>query len=355
MSRFFSEKYMELEPYVPGELPRGKGYLKLNTNESPYPPLPEVTDAIAEESRKLNLYSDPECRELRAAMAEKLGVAEEEVIMTNGSDEVLNFAFMAFCDAHIPAVFPDVTYGFYSVFARIDQVPYEEIPLEEDWTVDVRKFFHRAGTIFIANPNAPTGIALRRDEIEEILVHNPYNAVVVDEAYVDFGGESCVPLIGKYDNLLVTQTFSKSRSLAGARLGLGIGNRELIRDLNAVRNSTNPYNVNRLTAAAGLACLKHDEYNVENCRRIVETRERTERKLRELGFEMPHARTNFLFVRHPAFSGEELFRKLKAKKILVRHFPGERTGDYNRITIGTPEEMERLIKALGNILEEKNA
>ena len=353
MSRFFSEKYIDLEPYVPGELPKNKREIKLNTNENPYPPLQEVTDAVAEESRKLNLYSDPDSLDLRRALADNLEVPEDHLIVTNGSDEILNFAFMAFCDDHIPAVFPDVTYGFYPVFAQINQLPYREIPLKDDLTIDINKFFQVAGTLFIANPNAPTGIALKKSEIEQILQNNTYNVVVVDEAYVDFGAESCLPLVEVYDNLLVTRTFSKSRSLAGARLGVGIAQPELIADLNAVRNSTNPYNVNRLTAAAGIACLKHDDYNMENCRKIIETRSWSERALKDLGFEMTTSRTNFLFARHPDISGDELYKRLKDRGILIRHFKGQRICDYNRITIGTPEQMEKLVEAIKEILEEK--
>ena len=353
MSRFFSEKYIDLEPYVPGELPKNKREIKLNTNENPYPPLQEVTDAVAEESRKLNLYSDPDSLELRRALADNLEVPEDHLIVTNGSDEILNFAFIAFCDDHIPAVFPDVTYGFYPVFAQINQLPYREIPLKDDLTIDINKFFQVAGTLFIANPNAPTGIALKKSEIEQILQNNTYNVVVVDEAYVDFGAESCLPLVEAYDNLLVTRTFSKSRSLAGARLGVGIAQPELIADLNAVRNSTNPYNVNRLTAAAGIACLKHDDYNMENCRKIIETRSWSERALKDLGFEMTTSRTNFLFARHPDISGDELYKRLKDRGILIRHFKGQRICDYNRITIGTPEQMEKLVEAIKEILEEK--
>lgn len=351
MSRFFSEKYLDLEPYVPGELPKNRNELKLNTNENPYPPLQEVTDAVAEESRSLNLYSDPDSRALRKALAENLGVPEEEIIVTNGSDEILNFAFMAFCDRHIPAYFPDVTYGFYPVFAQVNLIPYQEIPLRDDFTIEIKDYFQAAGTLFIANPNAPTGIALKRSEIEEILKRNAYNVVVVDEAYVDFGAESCLPLVKDYDNLLVTRTFSKSRSLAGARLGVGIAQPELIEDLNAVRNSVNPYNVNRLTAAAGIACLRHDEYNMENCRKIIETRAWSERALKDLGFEMTTSRTNFLFARHPRISGEELYLKLKDRGILIRHFSGERIRDYNRITVGTPQQMEKLVAAIREILE----
>ena len=353
MSRFFSEKYKNLVAYVPGEQPRDQKYIKLNTNENPYPPLPEVAEAVRAESEKLYLYSDTECVELRKILAERLNVSAEELLMTNGSDEILNFAFMAFCDSKTPAVFADVTYGFYPVFADINMLPYEEIPLKEDLTIDITDYFGKNGTIFIANPNAPTAIALGRDEIEEIVKRNPGNIVVVDEAYVDFGAESCVPLIRKYDNLLVTQTFSKSRSMAGARLGMGIGNPELIRDLNTVKYSLNPYNVNRLTHAAGVACLKKDEYNIRNCGIIMETRNRTAKALRDLGFEMTESRTNFLFARHPEVSGEELYLELKKRGILIRHFSKERIKDYNRITIGTPEQMDALIANIKDILEEK--
>ncbi|MBQ6513881.1 MAG: histidinol-phosphate transaminase [Clostridia bacterium] len=352
MSRFFSEKYLDLEPYVPGEQPKDQqNIVKLNTNENPYPPMPEVTEAVAAASSKLYLYSDTECVELRKALAKRLDVSTDELLMTNGSDEILNFAFMAFCDNHIPAVFADITYGFYPVFAAINRVPYEVIPLKEDLTIDITDYYHKAGTIFIANPNAPTAIALRAREIEEILKRNPYNVVVVDEAYVDFGAESCVPLIRRYDNLLVTQTFSKSRSMAGARLGMGIGNPDLIRDLNTVKYSTNPYNVNMLTSAAGVASLRHDEYNRENSLKIMDTRDQYGRILRGMGFEMTESQTNFFFARHPDIPGEELYLELKKRGVLIRHFNVERIKDYNRITIGTPEQMDRLVEEIKAILE----
>lgn len=352
MSRFFSEKYLDLEPYVPGEQPKNQqNIVKLNTNENPYPPLPEVAKAVAEASSKLYLYSDTECVELRKALAKRLDVSTDELLMTNGSDEILNFAFMAFCDKHTPAYFADITYGFYPVFAAINRVPYEVIPLKEDLTIDITDYYHKAGTIFIANPNAPTAIALRAREIEEILKRNPYNVVVVDEAYVDFGAESCVPLIRRYDNLLVTQTFSKSRSMAGARLGMGIGNPDLIRDLNTVKYSTNPYNVNMLTSAAGVASLRHDEYNRENSLKIMDTRDQYGRILRGMGFEMTESQTNFFFARHPDIPGEELYLELKKRGVLIRHFNVERIKDYNRITIGTPEQMDRLVEEIKAILE----
>lgn len=353
MSRFFSEKYLDLEPYVPGEQPRDQQYVKLNTNENPYPPHPEVAKAVEEASRKLYLYSDTECVDLRKALAKRLEISPDELLMTNGSDEILNFAFMAFCDKHTPACFADITYGFYPVFAAINRVPCEIIPLKDDLTIDITDYYHKACTIFIANPNAPTAIALRARQIEEILKRNPYNVVVIDEAYVDFGAESCVPLIRKYDNLLVTQTFSKSRSMAGARLGMGIGNPELIRDLNTVKFSTNPYNVNSLTSAAGVASLKNDEYNRKNSLKIMDTRDQYGRKLRELGFELTESQTNFFFARHPDIPGEELYRELKKRGVLIRHFTVERIKDYNRITIGTPEQMDRLVEEIKAILEDR--
>ena len=350
MSLYFSDKYVDLEAYVPGEQPRDQQYIKLNTNENPFPPHPAVTEAVRKEAEKLQLYSDPECLDMRRTLAAQLGLEPEELIMTNGSDEVLNFAFMAFCDDHMPAVFPDITYGFYRVFAQVNCVPWRDVPLQEDLTINVRDFYHSAGTVFIANPNAPTGIALTRDEIRKIIEQNPYSVVVVDEAYVDFGAESCLPLIREYDNLLVTQTFSKSRSLAGGRLGFGAGNEELIRDLNTVRYSVNPYNVNRMTLAAGIACMENDGYNRENCRVIKENREWAAKELKKLGFDMTESMTNFLFVRHPKADGEKLYRELKERGILIRHFSTERIRDYNRITVGTREQMETLVRTIAQIL-----
>lgn len=354
MSRFFSEKYSGLKAYVPGEQPRDQKYIKLNTNESPFPPHPDVTEAVRKESSLLRLYSDPECIELRKVLSERLNVKPEMLLMSNGSDEILNFAFMAFCDQKSPAVFPDLTYGFYPVFAQINNLPWKEIPLQPDFSIRITDYFRASGTIFIANPNAPTGIALSRDEIKQVVQENPENLVVVDEAYVDFGAESCISLTKEYDNLLVVQTFSKSRSLAGGRLGFGVASPEVIKDLNTIKYSTNPYNVNRLTSAAGIACLKNDEYNMENCQTIKKNRERCVRQFKDLGFEMTDSLANFLFVRHPKISGEELYRKLKEKGILIRHFSLETISDYNRITIGTKDQMDCLVEAVSEIMKEKH-
>lgn len=353
MSRFFSEKYASLVPYTPGEQPKEKKFIKLNTNESPYPPSEKAVEYAAKAAKNLQLYSDPECRALTEKMAETLGVSYEEVLMTNGSDEILNFAFMAFCDKDHGAVFPDITYGFYPVFAEINGVPYKEIPLKDDFTIDISDYKNIGKTIFIANPNAPTGIALTRDEIEEIVKSNPDSIVVIDEAYVDFGGESAVPLIHKYDNLLVTQTFSKSRSMAGARLGFGVGAAPLIRDLNTIKYSTNPYNVNAMTQAAGLGTLEDAAYTEINCRKVCDTREYTKNGLLNLGFTLTESRTNFLFVSHPAFPGDTLYTLLRENGILIRHFKNPKIADFNRITIGSREEMETLIKTITKLLEEK--
>lgn len=352
MSRYFSDQYKTLTPYTPGEQPRDQQYIKLNTNESPFPPSPKAQALAAEELKKLQLYSDPTCAGLTAAAAEALGVGEENIIFSNGSDEVLNFAFMAFCDENCPAVFPDITYGFYKVFARLNGVPYREIPLQEDFTVDVADYFFAKGTVFIANPNAPTGLCLSLRQIEGLLRANPDNVVVIDEAYIDFGGESAIPLTKKYDNLLVVQTFSKSRSMAGARLGFAVGSEGLIRDLNTIKYSVNPYNVNRMTMAAGVGALEDEDYFLANCRAIMENRAWTTEQLDKLGFQTLPSMTNFVFTKNPAISGAELYAKLKARGILVRHFGALRLTDYIRVTIGSADEMAAFIKATKEILED---
>jgi histidinol-phosphate aminotransferase len=271
--------------------------------------------------------------------------------MSNGSDEVLNFAFMAFCDDTHPAVFADITYGFYSVFCDINRLPSTIIPLKDDFSLSVDDYIGVPGTVFIANPNAPTGLCLSTSEIERLLQADPNRIVVIDEAYVDFGGESCVPLIHKYDNLLVTGTFSKSRSMAGARLGFGVANKALIADLNTIKYSTNPYNVNAMTMAAGVGCLADEDYTKKNCQKIIEARAFTTEKLRELGFVLTDSQTNFVFAKHPAIAGEDLYLALKSRGILVRHFKNPRICDYNRITIGTMEQMQIFVKTVKDILE----
>ena len=352
MSRFFSKKYEKLTPYTPGEQPRERKYIKLNTNESPFPPSPKAIEGAAEAAQNLQLYSDPTCKVLHEKLAEVLGVSPDEVLCTNGSDEILNFAFMAFCDDDHPAAFADITYGFYSVFAELNRVPYDVIPLRDDFSIGVEDYVGIGKTVFIANPNAPTGVALSPMEIEKILASNPDNVVVIDEAYVDFGAESCIPLIRKYKNLLVTGTFSKSRSMAGARLGFGVACPELIADLNTVKYSTNPYNVNAMTMAAGIGMLADEEATRKNCATVAENREYAARELKELGFRMTESKANFLFAMHPQVDGETVYKKLREKGILVRHFNALRIAAYNRITVGTREQMDALIDALKQILEE---
>ncbi len=350
MSKFLSEKYKGLKPYVPGEQPKERKYIKLNTNESPFPPSPFSQRLARESAGDLQLYPDPDVIALKKIAADKLNVKEENLIFTNGSDDVLNFAFMAFCDKNTPAVFPDITYGFYPVFANLNNVPYTEIPLKEDFTINVDDYIGVGKTIFIANPNAPTGIALSVKDIERIVKSNSQNIVVIDEAYVDFGGESAVKLIDKYDNLLITQTFSKSRSMAGGRLGMGIANKELIADLERVKYSTNPYNINRMTMAAGIGTLLDQDYFEKNCQKIIENREYTVNELKRLGFKVTDSKANFVFINSDKIGGEELYLKLKDKGILIRHFSLPRLKEYNRVTIGSMEEMQEFILAVEDLL-----
>lgn len=353
MSKFMSSKYSNLVPYTPGEQPKDMKYIKLNTNESPFAPSEKVLEATLEEAKKLQLYSDPDCTELVKAFTEVYGVAKDEVIFTNGSDEILNFAFMAYCDDETPAVFPKTTYGFYSVFAELNHVPYIEIELNDDWSINIEDYFNAGGTVFLANPNAPTGIALSLDEIRAVIENNPDNMVIIDEAYVDFGAESAVKLIGEYDNLMVTQTFSKSRSMAGARLGFGVANAALIQDINTIKYSTNPYNVNRMSMAAGVGVLRDEEYTRKNCQTIIENREYTVQELKKQGFEMTDSKANFIFAKHPEYSGSKLQAELKKKGILIRHWSKPELEEYNRITIGTREQMQALIDAVGELLAER--
>ena len=351
MSRFLSEEYASLEEYVPGEQPRDRRYIKLNTNESPYPPSPAVLKTVsAEAAEKLCLYSDPDSKDLKEAIASLYGVEKKNVFVSNGSDDILNFAFMAF-GKRSGVIFPDITYGFYSVFAALHGLDTKVVPLKEDFTITVEAYLNTERMVVLANPNAPTGIALPLSEIERIVASNPDQVVLVDEAYVDFGGESALALTAKYDNLLVVQTFSKSRSMAGARLGYAFASEAIIKDLEKIKFSTNPYNVNRITQAAGVAALGEQFYYDENCRRIMDTRAYTREALIRMGFTVTDSTTNFLFAKHERVSGEEIYRSLKEKGILVRHFTAPRIAEYNRITVGTREEMDAMLDALRDILK----
>lgn len=351
MSKFLTNRLKDLTPYTAGEQPQDKKYIKLNTNESPFPPSPFALRLARESAGDMLLYPDPEYNSLIEIAAQKFGVDKDNILFTNGSDEALNFAFIAFCDKETPAVFPDITYGFYPVFAAINDVPKKEIPLKDDFTIDIKDYFNAGGTVFIANPNAPTGIALKKAEIEQIVANNPKNIVVVDEAYVDFGAESSVDLINKYDNLIITQTFSKSRSMAGARLGVAFAASSIINDLKTVKFSTNPYNVSRMSAAAGIGALLDDEYFTENCKKIVKTREFFSEKLTENGFKVLQSKANFVFAKHKDIGSETLYKELKNRGILVRFFDKPRLKDYVRITIGSREDMIKTLETISEIIK----
>ena len=347
-----AERYAHLEAYTPGEQPTDMKYIKLNTNESPFPPSPGVIRAISEQSvRDLRLYSDPDCGILRRTIARHFGFEKQNVFVSNGSDDILNFSFMAFCDGtKCGAAFPEISYGFYQVYADLYGVDARKIPLAEDFSITVEDYCTNDRTVVIANPNAPTGIALSRDQVERIVASNPDHVVVIDEAYVDFGGESALELVRKYDNLLVVRTFSKSYSLAGARLGFAIGHPDLIADLEKIKYSTNPYNINRLTLLAGTAAIEENDYYMGNCKEIIKNRAYLTDALRALGFTVLPSCANFVFAKSDRIGGEALYLALKARGILIRHFSKERIKDYNRITIGTIEEMHALTAAIEEIL-----
>ena len=355
MSRFISKRYRSLIPYVPGEQPKLRSdTIKLNTNESPFPPSEKAISFACEAAKKLERYCDTQCTALREKMADLYGIDKDEIVFTNGSDEVLSLCFMAFCDSKKTALFPDITYGFYKVFADVYCVPYTEIPLNTDFLVEPQSYYYAGKTIFIANPNAPTGISLTKEDIRGILEHNRDDIVIIDEAYIDFGGESVVPLIREYDNLIVTGTFSKSRSMAGARLGFGIASKALITDLNTVRNSLNPYNVNAMTQAAGLGALMDEAYTKANCQTIRNNRAYLTDELRKMGFTVLKSDANFVFAMHPQMNGKALYDYLRGKRIFIRHFETERLKDYNRITIGTREQLVKLLDAIRQFAEEQN-
>jgi histidinol-phosphate aminotransferase len=351
MSRFISESFRALSAYVPGEQPRDRRYIKLNTNESPYPPSPKVFTAIGEtELSNLRLYGDPECRMLREAIAERFGLKRENVCLGNGSDELLSFVFTAFCDSNIGVSYPDISYGFYSVFAELNGLPTETPPLRGNFSVDLTDYCASGCTVVLANPNAPTGLCLSVVDIERIVKARPDRLVVVDEAYIDFGGESCAELVKRYDNLLVVQTFSKSRALAGARLGFALGDAALIADLEKLRYSINPYNVNALTLSLGLAAFSDQSYYDRCNGEIVQTREKMTNNLRELGFEATDSKANFIFAKPPKLGGKALYEGLRERGILVRHFDKPRICDYIRITVGTPKQMETLLETVKELM-----
>lgn len=353
MSRFISQEAGRLEPYIPGEQPVDMQYIKLNTNESPFPPSPKVVKAVSKaELLKLNLYSDPTCGQLTRAIAGRYELKPEQVLAGNGSDELLSFAFRAFCGEGKGVAFPDVSYGFYKVWAAFYGIETKVVPLKADFTIDVDDYMDYHGTILIANPNALTGVELPAAQIQRLLEADRDRVVIVDEAYVDFGGESCVPLLYRYDNLLVVQTFSKSRNLAGGRLGFALGDPGLIADLNRVKYSFNPYNVNRLSIVAGAAAIEDEAYFQKCTAAIQKTRAWTVKALEELNFTVLPSRANFVFAASKSFPDGELYRKLKENGILVRWFDKDRIRDFYRITIGSGEQMEQMVEEIKRLLGE---
>ena len=347
MKMKWEENVRRVVPYVPGEQPEGSRLVKLNTNECPYPASPRVVEALrAVEADSLRLYPDPETGELRQVLADRYRVKKEQVFVGVGSDDVLANAFLAFFNSEKPLLFPDITYSFYDVWAELFGINYERVPLNDELRIVAEDYRRENGGIIFPNPNAPTGIFEELSVVREILEANRDVVVIVDEAYVDFGGVSALPLLEEYDNLLVVQTFSKSRAMAGARIGFAIGNEKLIGYLNDVKFSFNSYTMSRPAIAMGVACVKDDAYFREIVEKVVNTRERTKAELRKLGFSFPDSRANFLFATHERIPAKELFEACRAEQIYVRYFAKERIDNYLRISIGTDEEMDILLDFL---------
>ncbi len=346
------EEYVrKVVPYVPGEQPKRKDIIKLNTNENPYPPAPGVKRAYeAFELGQLRKYPDPSAEKLVGAIADFYGLKKEQVFVGVGSDDVLAMIFMTFFNSKVPVLFPDITYSFYDVWADMLRIPYEVQPLDENFKIRKEDYRKENGGIIFPNPNAPTGVLMPLSEVEDIIAHNQESIVVVDEAYIDFGGESALPLIEKYENLLVVQTFSKSRSMAGIRIGYAMGCEKLIRYINDVKYSFNSYTMNQLTIELGAAAIADRAYFEDTTKKVVATRERTKKALRELGFVFEDSKSNFIFARHERVPAEEIFEALKKEGIYVRHFTAERIHDYLRISIGTDEEMDALLSFLRTYL-----
>lgn len=349
----WEEKVRRVVPYVPGEQPKQKGIIKLNTNENPYPPAPEVERLLGEiDYSALRLYPDTDAGELIKELAAYYGLKPSQIFVGVGSDDVLSMAFLTFFNSEKPILFPDITYSFYDVWADLYRIPYKQCPLDDSFRINSDDYKQENGGIIFPNPNAPTGVLESVDMVEEILQANPEVVVIVDEAYIDFGGESCLPLLSRYENLLVVQTFSKSRSMAGMRIGFAMGNEKLIQCLNDVKFSFNSYTMNLPAQVLGVQAVRDKAYFAETCGKIVETREWVKEELKKLGFDFPDSKANFIFAAHRHMSGGAIFEALRERGIYVRHWDKPRIGNYLRITIGTKEEMERLLEALAEIVTE---
>ncbi len=351
MSKYWSRVVKSIVPYVPGEQPKDQKYIKLNTNENPYLPSPRVLEAITGAVREnLQLYPDPGCDDLRTIISGYYSLEKENVFIGNGSDEVLAFSFLAFFDPGKPVYFPDITYSFYPVYADLFRIDYQVVPVDDDFSIPLNKFPCRAGGIIFPNPNAPTGKCLPLDEIRFLLEQNKDTVVIVDEAYIDFGGDSAVDYIRKYPNLLVIQTFSKSRSLAGLRVGFALGDGQLIEGLERVKNSFNSYTLDRLALIGAAEAIKDQAYFKGTIDKIVQTRERTVGCLEGMGFHVIPSQANFIFIRHPRMNAATLFQRLRDKGILVRYFNKPRIDDFLRVTIGTDAEMNIFLAKTGEIM-----
>lgn len=344
MSRFFAAQNSELVPYVPGEQPRAMEYIKLNTNELPYAPSQKVADVIKNyNAYNLRLYGDPECKQMCKTISNFYGLEPNQVVPGNGSDEILAFIYMAFLSRGDKLCFPNISYGFYEVYCDVFGIKADMVPLREDFTLCLDDYNNREGHVIIANPNAPTGLAISVDEIERFLIKNPDRLLIVDEAYADFWDDSCVRLINKYDNLIVVQTLSKSRGLAGMRIGFALGNRELIQDINNLRYSYNPYNVDSISQDIAVAAFEDVGYIRKTVEKVIATRDRCTETLRNMGCILSDSCTNFLFVKSDKIAGEELYTKLKDIGILVRHFNSPLLKDYIRVSVGTDDEMDKFL------------
>lgn len=353
MSKYWSNLAKSLVPYVPGEQPRDQKYIKLNTNENPYPPSPKVLAAIrAAAQDELRLYPDPTCRELRQIVADYYDLHESQVFVGNGSDEILSFAFAAYFNPGKEILFPDITYSFYEVYANFYGLNDIQVPLDEHFQIQLDPFLQANGGIVLPNPNAPTAIAAPLDTIRSILEHNQEHVVIIDEAYIDFGGESAVPLIAEYSNLLVVHTLSKSRSLAGLRVGIAMGSEELMEGLERVKNSFNSYTLDHLALAGAIAAFQDEPYFQEMREKVIQVRDKTIGQLREIGCTVLDSKANFVYISHPNLSAKWMQEQLRAQGILVRHFLMPRTEQFLRVSIGTEEEMERFVQAYGVILKQ---
>ena len=353
MKNFLSDKAKSIQPYTPGEQPKDKNYIKLNTNESPYAPSPYVKKALME-SRfdDLRLYPDPNVSDLKKEIAELYNVNINNIFIGNGSDEILAFSFMAFFNRGDKVYYPNITYSFYSVYSTLFDLNEVKIPLKDDFSIDINNYKNLDAGIFIANPNAPTGLLLNPDEIEEIIINNKNNIVIIDEAYIDFAEtESAYKLINKYDNLLVIQTFSKSRSLAGIRLGFALGNENLIQGLKNIKYSFNSYTINRVSIIAGIEAVKDREYFNSTVNKVINTREKTKIKLKELGFNVLDSKSNFIFISHKNRFAEDIYLKLKDQGILVRYFKTNLIDNYIRVTIGSDNEMDIFVEKIKDIIK----